>query len=65
MRDSAVRVRRTSPCVLHPTPMCLPDRASQMLAYTPNARITAKDALEHHYFKGLNRDTVGMIPLPF
>ena len=37
----------------------------QMLAYTPNARITAKDALEHSYFNGLNRDTVGKIPLPF
>ena len=62
----------TPPCVLGAPrracctpPPCLPDRASQMLAYTPNARITAKDALEHHYFKGLNRDTVGMIPLPF
>ena len=41
------------------------DLVQQMLAYTPNARITAKDALEHHYFNGLNRDTVGKIPLPF
>ena len=37
----------------------------QMLAYTPNARITAKDALEHPYFHGLNRDTVGKIACPF
>jgi hypothetical protein len=36
-----------------------------MLAYTPNARITAKDALEHPYFNGLNLDTVGKIPCPF
>ena len=41
------------------------DLVQQMLAYTPNARITAKDALEHPYFNGLNRDTVGKIPLPF
>ena len=36
-----------------------------MLAYTPNARITAKDALEHPYFNGLNLDRVGKIPCPF
>ena len=41
------------------------DLVQQMLAYTPNARITAKDALEHPYFHGLNRDTVGKIACPF
>ena len=41
------------------------DLVKQMLAYTPQARITAKDALEHPYFNGLNLDTVGKIPLPF
>ena len=34
-------------------------------ADTPQARVTAKDALEHSYFDGLNRETVGKIALPF
>ena len=37
---------------------------AQCLAYHPNNRITAKDALNHPYFNGLNRETVGTIPLP-
>eukprot|EP00322_Chrysochromulina_rotalis_P002125 CAMPEP_0115874248 /NCGR_PEP_ID=MMETSP0287-20121206/24435_1 /TAXON_ID=412157 /ORGANISM="Chrysochromulina rotalis, Strain UIO044" /LENGTH=299 /DNA_ID=CAMNT_0003329377 /DNA_START=17 /DNA_END=916 /DNA_ORIENTATION=+ len=41
------------------------DLVKQMLLYTPQARITAKDALEHPYFEGLNLDTVGKIPCPF
>jgi len=41
------------------------DLVKQMLYYTPQARITAKDALDHSYFAGLNLDTVGKIPLPF
>jgi len=41
------------------------DLVKHMLLYTPQARITAKDALEHPYFNGLNLDTVGKIPLPF
>ena len=41
------------------------DLVKQMLLYTPQARITAKDALDHPYFAGLNLDTVGKIPLPF
>ena len=41
------------------------DMVKQMLAYTPQARITAKDAMEHPYFQGLNKETVGKIPLPF
>lgn len=40
------------------------DLVSQMLAYTPNQRIVAKDALNHAYFNDLNKDTVGTIPLP-
>jgi hypothetical protein len=35
-----------------------------MLHYTPNKRIVAKDALDHPYFNGLNKATVGTIPLP-
>ena len=41
------------------------DLVAQMLAYTPNQRIVAKDALEHPYFHGLDKNTVGTIPLPF
>ena len=41
------------------------DLVEQMLSYTPNQRIVAKDALEHHYFDGLDLNTVGTIPLPF
>ena len=41
------------------------DLVQQMLAYTPNQRIVAKDALEHPYFHGLDKNTVGTIPLPF
>lgn len=41
------------------------DLVAQMLAYTPNQRIVAKDALEHAYFHGLDKSTVGTIPLPF
>ena len=41
------------------------DLIAQMLAYTPNSRIVAKEALEHRYFDGLNTATVGTIPLPF
>ena len=41
------------------------DLVGQMLAYTPQARITAKDSMEHPYFNGLNRESVGKIPLPF
>ena len=40
------------------------DLVAQMLAYTPNQRIVAKDALNHPYFNDLNRETVGTIPLP-
>ena len=40
------------------------DLVAQCLAYTPNERIVAKDALNHPYFKGLNLETVGTIPLP-
>jgi len=35
-----------------------------MLAYTPNERIVAKDALNHPYFADLNKEAVGTIPLP-
>ena len=41
------------------------DLVQQMLAYTPNARIVAKEALEHPYFADLNKATVGTIPCPF
>ena len=37
---------------------------AQCLAYTPNQRIVAKDALNHPYFNGLNKETVGTVPLP-
>ena len=40
------------------------DLVAQMLHYTPNKRIVAKDALDHPYFNGLNKATVGTIPLP-
>ncbi|EOD39588.1 hypothetical protein EMIHUDRAFT_433442 [Emiliania huxleyi CCMP1516] len=40
------------------------DLVAQMLAYTPNERIVAKDALNHPYFADLNKETVGTIPLP-
>jgi len=40
------------------------DLVAQCLAYHPNHRITAKDALNHPYFNGLDRETVGTIPLP-
>jgi len=40
------------------------DLVSQMLAYTPSQRIVAKEALNHAYFDGLNKETVGTIPLP-
>ena len=39
---------------------CIP---AQMLTYMPDARIAAKDALHHAYFHGLDRETVGKIPL--
>ena len=38
---------------------------AQCHAYSPSSRITAKEALDHPYFDGLNRETVGTIPLPF
>jgi len=41
------------------------DLVAQMLAYTPNHRIVAKDALEHPYFDNLDKTRVGTIPLPF
>ena len=41
------------------------DLIAQMLKYTPNERIVAKDALEHPYFANLDKATVGTIPLPF
>ena len=40
------------------------DLIAQMLKYTPNERIVAKDALEHPYFANLDKATVGTIPLP-
>ena len=40
------------------------DLIAQMLKYTPNERIGAKDALEHPYFANLDKATVGTIPLP-
>ena len=40
------------------------DLTAQCLAYTPNQRIVAKDAMMHPYFDGLNKETVGTIPLP-
>ena len=40
------------------------DLVAQCLAYTPNQRIVAKDALNHPYFNGLNKETVGTVPLP-
>jgi hypothetical protein len=36
-----------------------------LFADTPQARITAKDAMQHPYFDGLNLETVGKIALPF